>query len=66
MPRSPAPDRGLTVANKVEMVIVDGVRYHPDDVPARKEVKAEPTKEPERKQRTVSNKARSTAEVDNK
>lgn len=54
------------MASKVEMVIIDGVRYHPDDVPARKEVKAEPTKEPERKQRTVSNKARSTSEVDNK
>ena len=52
--------------NSVEMVVIDGVRYHPDDVPDRKEVKAEPSKEPARKQRTVSNKARSTSEVDNK
>ena len=52
--------------NSVEMVVIDGVRYHPDDAPNRNEVKDEPTKDPVRKQRTVSNKARSTAEVDNK
>ena len=54
------------MASKVEMVIIDGVRYHPDDAPNRDEVKDEPTKDPVRKQRTVSNKARSTSEVDNK
>ena len=44
------------MADEIQMVVVDGVRYHPDDAP-KKASKAEP----EKKAATAKNKARSAS-----